>query len=438
MKLFYRIVGKDELKKSPLYNILDSDTTQVIEDSQRPPTPPPSPKPNPCLKMPLKPNQSNLNSDHKEPDAKKPRCEVTPVLRSPEAETKNLVKDKNKTEHHKQEHHKTEHHKKKKHRNKRIIAEITTTPREDLLKLKVRLTPCPARSQSGSQKEKSRTERGKEKVQEQVSKWPDSPIFDDESDDETIQQIIDSIPDEVVQMAQDIKKTEKEGSKEKSKEEEDKPKDAEVLRQLGLVNTQEIDREKLEKQLQESKANRVRSLLAEKQMRDTLESIKIMTNKVKEPQKKKGPPPLTPLKTVKKASETSNRETPLDLSNGVKNVLDLSPNPSSKSSFPLGGRIVKNAGTFKEERGKSIESNLRTLSEAAVSLIGGPGEKKVEAPVNTNKVALKIPQPHQRISGFGMKMKPNLGIRHIPNPQAIVASQFRNQRPGYLGASSRQ
>lgn len=93
------------------------------------------------------------------------------------------------------------------------------------------------------------------------------------------------------------------------------------------------------------------------------------------------------------------------------------------------------------------ESNLKTLSDVAVSRLSGClTEKNPEAlalasaslHATPSKVALRIPQLHQRIPGFNMKIKPNLGVRHIPNPQAVVASQYRNQRASYFNAVSQQ
>lgn len=109
-----------------------------------------------------------------------------------------------------------------------------------------------------------------------------------------------------------------------------------------------LDREKLEKQLRESKANRVRSLLAEKQMRDTLKTMSKTKEEhpaplpVNTPPKKKGPPPLAPLRVAKPSGfaassailepNNSKYEIPLDLSSGGtvhNNVLDLSANLSA-------------------------------------------------------------------------------------------------------------
>lgn len=555
------------------------DDSPTIENIQRPPTPPPSPKPsrepeaearrilesNMDLSRAL---ETNVDRD-KETKTKKPRCEVTPVMRTPDSltglsannhQSQENTKSKDLT--------KLEHRKRRKRRNKRVIAEITTTPREDLLKLKVRLTPCPPRITSGAsgggndgsgQKTKDkllqmravRREKIKTIGQQQQQR---SAVSREETGfkecameaEETIEDIIDSIPDEVVRIAQNIggqseeAATERVTSKEepepklKPPENNDEPKkDEEILRRLGLVaineasgdnslrdkakqraqsgadRTDSLDREKLEKQLRESKANRVRSLLAEKQMRDALKSI---MSKTKEERaivsaststsvsalKKKGPPPLAPLRVAKPSSfagsnnvlvsnTTSKYETPLDLSSGGtinNNVLDLSStlptslatpsssssssssspssSSSSSSSFSsysisslsssrltrpaiIAGNFLRKSKELDQRRGQ--ESNLRTLSDAAVSLLSGCLTEKNSmeplalAPANiaaAGKVALRIPQPHQRITGFGMKIKPNLGVRHIPNPQAVVASQYRNQRASYFNAVSQQ
>ncbi|XP_076180127.1 uncharacterized protein LOC143153137 isoform X2 [Ptiloglossa arizonensis] len=438
MKLFYHVARKLDVVPVPRVSPYNDETTKdttTMENIQRPPTPPPSPKPSRECEVeacrilessaePPRSLETNLERD-KEPKSKKPRCEVTPVIRTPDlvpmqtnhgtesTKTKELAR--------------LEHRKRRKRRNKRVIAEITTTPREDLLKLKVRLTPCPPRitssTGSGQAKEKLLQMRAvrREKIkattigqqrssnavrEDGVAKDP--PSGDTE---ETIEEIIDSIPDEVVRIAQNISTQSEETSslvtersetrnpavcRSKSDDVEpdtgnttvnldaDRPrKDEEILRRLGLVAVNEasdktkqrgpsngekienLDREKLEKQLRESKANRVRSLLAEKQMRDALKSI---MSKTKEEQptitttaatatatatvvaapvqvnvvpKKKGPPPLAPLRVAKPSGfaassailepNNSKYETPLDLSSGGtvhNNVLDLSANLS--------------------------------------------------------------------------------------------------------------
>ncbi|CAK9827218.1 Polycomb complex protein BMI-1 [Anthophora retusa] len=578
MKLYYRVVRKEDaasVAESSPYNDDDSakDTT-TMENIQRPPTPPPSPKPAQECEVearrildsntePPRSLESNLERD-KEPKTKKPRCEVTPVMRTPDlvpiqtthapesSKTKELAR--------------LEHRKRRKRRNKRVIAEITTTPREDLLKLKVRLTPCPPRitssTGSGQTKEKLLQMRAvrREKIKATtISQQRSTGVLIREEGasskenigetDETIEEIIDSIPDEVVRIAQNIttqgeeasasvervdqrstassckssskkEDVEPEGTKATEQAEVERPKkDEEILRRLGLVAVNEasektkqraqnsgekidnLDREKLEKQLRESKANRVRSLLAEKQMRDALKSIMSKTKEdnstavqVNTPPKKKGPPPLAPLRVAKLSgfatssaileSNNSKYEIPLDLSSGGtvhNNVLDLSANlltnnfsstspsssssssPSSSSSssssspcsvsllnprasrtaITAGGLLRGNAKDLEQRRGQ--DSNLVTLSDAAVSLLSGciTDKNSVDPLVLSSanlasKVALRIPQPHQRISGFGMKIKPNLGIRHIPNPQAVVASQYRNQRVSYFNTASQQ
>ncbi|XP_046741339.1 uncharacterized protein LOC124408463 [Diprion similis] len=582
---------------------------------------------------------------------KKPRCKVTPVMRAPGLQgscgaagpVNSGGTESNKSG---RKLPRLEHHKRRKRRNKRLIAEITTTPREDLLKLKVRLTPCPPRitSSTGSAKEKllqmravrrEKIKTGTERAQTPPPCLPltpppsasidGSPILlgpttkkNEETaaeqpriakdsvatvasggdplpvhmQEETIEEIIDGIPDEVVRVAQNMNKSngavkpiaaasigdqekcsvvqvitvedevqevreskpkkkdveeidkkkksipkvedhdQREGVKsttvvEASEKPAEKPKDEEVLRRLGLVAISEasktlqdkirnsqggggggggIDyhRESLERQLRESKANRVRSLLAEKQMRDALKSI-MSKSKPGGLQagssngQKKGPPPLAPL-TLKQgfsmppksahpvqtkanphhvgqiSSSASSRgagsknEKPLDLSSGANNALDLSPTPScsnpvitsttystspaaptvSKATPTTTGRGVGADKSPERDVKKNQDLNLRTLSDAAVSLLR-TSPTRASAPCNPavdpqvritgnnsttvqssgNKVALRIPQPHQRISGFGngMKIKPNLAVRHIPNPQAFVASQYnRNQR----------
>ncbi|XP_011265824.1 polycomb group protein Psc isoform X2 [Camponotus floridanus] len=604
MRLFYRVLRKEETVKSSTLKGPTSckddatkDGPAVIEIMQRPPTPPPSPKlsrePEAEARAAPEPPrvlETNVDVRDKETKTKKPRCEVTPVMRAPDPPTSALAPSNH---HQSTESAKSkdltrlEHRKRRKRRNKRVIAEITTTPREDLLKLKVRLTPCPPRITSGTAtgggpggvgtgsqtKEKLLQMRAvrREKIKaigQQRSKT--SSLTREEvgpkecaaiETEETIEDIIDSIPDEVVRIAQNIsnpnedvavdrmpgKKEPEPASKNTSDNngEPEKPKkDEEILRRLGLVaineaggnktkqriqsgadKTDNLDREKLEKQLRESKANRVRSLLAEKQMRDALKSIMSKTKEERSSSvvgasastpisvsltapKKKEPPPLAPLRVAKPSgfaatsgvmmvsNTTSKYETPLDLSSGGTtvndNVLDLSatlpgggqpatfsssssPSSSSSSSsssspsscsMPLlssslpssrpparpaiGGAnsFLRKSKELDQQRSRGPqESNLRTLSDVAVSRLSGClTEKNPEAlalasaslHATPSKVALRIPQLHQRIPGFNMKIKPNLGVRHIPNPQAVVASQYRNQRASYFNAVSQQ
>ena len=516
MKLYYRVVPKEELEPSQIdtscgEEARNEESTEVIENIQRPPTPPPSPKPisHTDASLPLekgRPHASTNVEYGKEPEVKKPRCEVTPVMRAPDPPGNNHISPEQATKSHKVA--KMEHHKRRKRRNKRVIAEITTTPREDLLKLKVRLTPCPPRITSSSnnqtkekllqmravRREKIKTDSSQQRKNSSCEESSSESNKDPPKAEESIEDIIDGIPDEIVKIAQNINsqansqpETEKDEVKSKVLPEEDKPKDEEVLRRLGLVaikeanktlqsrikNTQNntengdsLNREKLEQQLRESKANRVRSLLAEKQMRDALKSMmsnskdKANTTTGANNIKRKGPPPLAPLRTLKRnnVSFSSNSfpqkcETPLDLSSSaggkVENILDLSPNPGSsktksKTTNDSTASATAVADKSKDER-KSQDLNLRTLSDAAVSLLSDSSGSTKSATLNTiitgtlnvgSKVALRIPQPHQRITGFGMKIKPNLGIRHIPNPQAVVASQYRNQRAGFFNVSN--
>lgn len=618
MRLFYRVLRKEEAvstSKAPSSckdNDATKDGTPTMENMQRPPTPPPSPKPGSrepeageargAAEAP-RVLETSVDVRDKETKTKKPRCEVTPVMRAPDPPIPGGLATSN---HHHQSAEsakskdpltRLEHRKRRKRRNKRVIAEITTTPREDLLKLKVRLTPCPPRITSGTAtgggaggvgagsqtKEKLlqmravRREKIKATIGQQRSTTASSLAREEVGSkecaametEETIEDIIDSIPDEVVHIAQNIgnqnedvaatermtgkKEAEPTSNTSENNEPEKPKKDEEILRRLGLVaineaggnktakqraqsgadKTDSLDREKLEKQLRESKANRVRSLLAEKQMRDALKSI---MSKTKEDQvarasspasssapipvsmsapKKKEPPPLAPLRVAKpsgfaatsgsllvSSNTTSKYETPLDLSSGGAavndNVLDLSatlpgnnglsgkpatfssssspssssssssssspsPSPSSctmpslssslSSSRPparpaIGGFLRKSAKDLEQQRGRGQqESNLRTLSDVAVSRLSGCLTEKNPEPLalasanvhaSPSKVALRIPQLHQRIPGFNMKIKPNLGVRHIPNPQAVVASQYRNQRASYFNAVSQQ
>ncbi|KAL6433846.1 hypothetical protein ACFW04_005818 [Cataglyphis niger] len=603
MRLFYRVLRKEEMVKSSTLKVATSckddatkDGPAAIENMQRPPTPPPSPKLNrepeaePRAAEAPRVLETNVDVRDKETKTKKPRCEVTPVMRAPDPPTGGLAASNH---HQSAESAKSkdltrlEHRKRRKRRNKRVIAEITTTPREDLLKLKVRLTPCPPRITSGTAtgggagavgtgnqtKEKLLQMRAvrREKIKAIGQQRPKASSLAREEvgpkecaaleTEETIEDIIDSIPDEVVRIAQNIsnqnedvaadrmtgkKEAESSNNTSENNGEPEKPKkDEEILRRLGLVaineaanktakqraqsaadKTDSLDREKLEKQLRESKANRVRSLLAEKQMRDALKSImsktkeerasSVVSNPISAPisistPKKKEPPPLAPLRVAKPSgfaatsgvllsNTTSKYETPLDLSSGGTttlndNVLDLSatlpgsgqlpatfsssssPSSSSSSSsssspsscsMPLlssslpssrlpgrpaiGGvsSFFRKSKELDQQRGRGQqELNLRTLSDVAVSRIPSgclteknPATEPLAASANLHatpsKVALRIPQLHQRIPGFNMKIKPNLGVRHIPNPQAVVASQYRNQRASYFNAVSQQ
>lgn len=547
MKLIYRITKIDEpTSNKPTSDFFDTssgstttttttDTSnQAIENIQRPPTPPPSPKPaisrtDPLDKTPrptAPTTTTTVVDQYSSSEPKKPRCEVTPVMRAPDPPPSLQDRQKSaklpKLEHQ---------HKRKKRRNKRVIAEITTTPREDLLKLKVRLTPCPPRvtsnTDSGSQSKDQllhvravRKEKTKLKNRTPKSQKP-GPIIEEVKSitvkefAETVEPIV--VPDAPVKPAEPEKPEKPEKpvvpivTVENSKvEKEEPPKNEEVLRRLGLVAIGEanktrqekaksparsatdkadpaVEREKLEKQLRESKANRVRSLLAEKQMRDTLKSImsnnKEVTNAAATTSsstprsgtptttsgKRKEPPPLTPLRNVKRQNVTfapssfpsGKYESPLDLSSpsnvSKDNALDLSSSVPELTVSKIGPgdkpvSILRNSASRlaaekpKEETRKSQDTNLRTLSDAAVSLLGGGPQvdKTAKLPQNfmgspvggtssiANKVALRIPQPHQRITGFGMKIKPNIGVRHIPNPQAVVASQYRNQRGNFF------
>ncbi|XP_015590201.1 cell wall protein DAN4 isoform X2 [Cephus cinctus] len=391
--------------------------------------------------------ESLASSIREEPFPKKPRCEVTPVLRTPGPNSSSIkVKSRGtKVD-------RLEHHKRRKRRNKRVIAEITTTPREDLLKLKVRLTPCPPRitsENSTTTKEKLLQMRAVRREKTKSKNSIEENIVDSGEQEETIEQIINSIPDEVVRVAQTLDEQSQSvdiqrpcvKNEDLNSQRNVETKDEEVLRRLGLVavaemtgtsktytdsgfsikckgtnQSQDYQREALERQLRESKANRVRSLLAEKQMRDALKSI---MSKSKEKSTRKGPPPLAPL-TLKAFDAKTER--PLDLSSGANSsALDLSPGPGVN----MHGKMLR-FSPAKPEEGKTSDSNLRTLSDAAVSLLGTR---------TSGKVALRIPQP-PRTSNFGIKIKPNLGLRQIPNPQAFVASQYRNQRTSALFGNS--
>ncbi|KYN04017.1 Polycomb complex protein BMI-1 [Cyphomyrmex costatus] len=570
MKLFYRVLRKEEvisiLKVSAYKNNETKDVPPVIENIQRPPTPPPSPKPNRVHEAetrntkPPRALETNVSVRDKEIKTKKPRCEVTPVMRTLdppsaiELSTSNRHRSPEKMRSKDRSMPRLEHRKRRK-RRKRVIAEITTVPREDLLKLKVRLTPCPPRITSGATGSGSGNSQTKEKLLQMRAvrrdklksialrqRSPTIPLVRVDTKpfrqyvpepEETIEDIIDSIPDEVVHIAQNINNQNEEGkltkesttvkkstkemvertkTPESSDEGETPKKDEEILRRLGLVAVNEasgdrtaqkqraqssagnadkagnLNHDKLEKQLRENKANRVRSLLAEKKMRDALKTIiskkeELSPSVIKTPAsaltstaaaaaatatatataavtvatpastappvavpvmpKLKEPPPLTPIHIAKSSgfaatsvivsNVVSKYETPLDLSSGGggttvdDNVLDL-------SATTVLGNVVRKSKEAEQQRGKGQqESNLKTLSDVAVSRMGSTETKSTTVDsiastnVASNKVALRIPQPHHRISGFGMKSKPNLGVRHIPNPQVVV-SQYRNQK----------
>lgn len=532
MKLLYRISRIIEPNENKPFSVTNTTTNninssnQVMENIQRPPTPPPSPKP--AIRSSLSTTPSMVTDQYsnlKDFELKKPRCEVTPVMRAPD-----LYPSDNRLKPGKSS--KMEHHKRKKRKNK-IIAEITTTPREDLLKLKVRLTPCPPKITSSSidddkskdktlQIKSSRKEKTKSSHKHRLSKnhktspRPEEDVNHAYNKEEFEKKVeTTSEPENVV-----IKVPEKEKItlslptvEIKKLDMEEIPKNEEVLRKLGLVAVSEANRtlkerphspqasvnkkdpsveiEKLEKKLRESKANLGRSLMAEKQRRDILKSIMSISKETNfsnatvsssstptirsatptpSSLKRKDPPPLTPLRSAKRPNVTfapnsftigNKYESPLDLSSPSnitkEKVLDLSSSiseiTSSKGKIedkPVG--ILRNNGRpiaekSKEEGKKSQDSNLRILSDAAVSLSGDLSVPHVDksklshnfinVPGNevnrtAGKVALKIPQPHQRITGFGLKIKPNIGVRHIPNPSAVVASQYRNQRTAYF------
>ncbi|XP_012282914.1 uncharacterized protein LOC105701069 [Orussus abietinus] len=520
MKLYYRIAIKDEVCEPAGKASSESGASLAMEHLQRPLTPPPSPKPLPSFGLPCPPdNPLRVRSPPPKADpeeARKPRCEVTPVMRVPGLLRSPLAKGSSRS--------KIRlpaplplpppppppvQRKRRKRRNKRVIAEITTTPREDLLKLKVRLTPRPPRiTSSGAgqvgqvakekllemravRREKPKPSPGEwyqperqEVVEETAEETVEEPV--QETVEETIEEITDGIPDEVVRITQglDPQPEKKEASPGEpgpkttqasdGQESKSKRKDEELLRRLGLVAVGEAndsvrektrieyaDRCRLERQLRESKANRVKSLMAEKQMRDALKTIMSRASERESHevgpspnQKRKGPPPLAPLHLVKQpikqpankyavaneSTSTRTNEAPLDLSSGLKNndVLDLSSGPAEAEAISTGHRSIP---TVSLQRQKSENSNLKTLSDTAVSLLSGCNENlsrpKTGLGTLPGKVSLRIPQPHQRMPGFGIKIKPNLGVRHIPNPQAVVASQYRNQRANAFEAAQR-
>ncbi|XP_014211165.1 polycomb group protein Psc-like [Copidosoma floridanum] len=596
MRLFYRIAPLDEPTIdgqliSASTTISDDGnvdaTNSAIENIQRPPTPPPSPKPRdppeksprpvvllpapttptPTIPTPAVPSTVPYSSSKDRETKKTPRW-VVPATRSLDSPL--VVESRSRSG----KLHRLEHHKRKKRRNKRIIAEITRPPQEDLLKLKVRLTPCPPRiSSTSSQKDKlsqmravrkEKTKDEPETVEPPKPRPPEkpSPKLEEaykvpekrrKEEAEVEVKVKKEEKPVVVAAASKPSSTEKKTPQpeivpetkttvakpppsrppappppppppvKKEPEEEIKrperaetPRNEEVLRKLGLVAVSEanrtrqerakspsqakseksdpaVEREKLEKQLKESKANRVRSLLAEKQMRDTLKSImskETSSSSAPPPltrsatptvgaSKRKDVPPLTPLRGPKRPTVTfapaaftinNKYESPLDLSSQCKGgILDLSPGLSDEltirrcgpdekpvSILRIGGGTSGGCGGSRQVAVKPREelvvkkiqeSNLRTLSDTAVSLLGGgssPDKARQAAtqsflsPIGAvglagaaGKVALKIPQPHQRITGFGIKIKPNVGVRHIPNPQAIATSQYRNQRTGY-------
>ncbi|XP_058807028.1 polycomb group protein Psc-like [Phymastichus coffea] len=531
MKLLYRVVRVgDVATNKSITNFCTSNTSdatnQAIENILRPPTPPPSPKPAIYRGDSLSKNpRSTIVVDQYE--SKKPRCEVSPLMRAPDPPP---IHDRSRSS----KLAKLE-HKRKKRKNKRVIAEITTTPREDLLKLKVRLTPVPTRVPSSAgdgshskdkllQMRAVRKDKTKsiELQKHNISKdhkvsleiEEENVVSERESGSTDAQKPVSS-PEKLANSADSEKQTEPKVENENHRPSEDlekdeTPKNEEVLRRLGLVAISEAnktrqeqsrnsmqcgsekadpaaEREKLEKQLRESKANRVRSLLAEKQMRDTLKSIMSSAKETNSSTttasssaspaprcetptpsslKRKDPPPLTPLRSAKRpnvtfapGSFTSGKlESPLDLRCPPSNALDLSSNVSDGTTTAANVEhkpvsILRNSGNRtadkpKDETKLPQESNLKTTPDAAVSLIGnklGPQVDKsvkltqnfiasssIGGPMIGGKVALRIPQPHQRLTGFGMKIKPSIGVRHIPNPQAVVASQYRNQRTGYF------
>lgn len=514
-------------------------SSQAIENIQRPPTPPPSPKPAISRTdsmekstRPTPPTPATTVVDQyaslKDLESKKPLCEVTPVMRAPDPPPLDGGRSKSgklpKLEHQ---------HKRKKRRNKRVIAEITTTPMEDMLKLKVRLTPVPPRvttstSSGGQTKDKLIQMRAVRKEKTKNPQKHRSPkdnkiivnideeknISDKESEPTKVEEPISPEKIAPIVVSEKVVVSPVATVEIKQPDKEETPKNEDVLRKLGLVAISEakktrqertkspaqssadkgdpvLEREKLEKQLRESKANRVRSLLAEKQMRDTLKSMMSSSKEAILPNnaastsssstarsgtpttnsmKRKQPPPLTPLRNAKRPNvtfapspfTTGKYETPLDLSSPSSvsrdNALDLSSSVSEITvvhtnlvNKPVSILRTSNrpvAEKSKEEGRKSQDLNLRTLSDAAVSLLGDRSGAHVDKSSKlspsfiaspgvtgsnmSGKVALRIPQPHQRLTGFGMKIKPNIGVRHIPNPQAVVASQYRNQRTGFF------
>lgn len=543
MKLLYRIVKVEDVTTAANKSITnfcatkstDPSSQAIIENIQRPPTPPPSPKPTiyrPSESLSKNPRSTIVVDQY---ETKKPRCEVSPLMRAPDpppihdrsTKSNKLAKLE---------------HKRKKRKNKRVIAEITTTPREDLLKLKVRLTPVPSRvTSAGSdgthskdkllqmravRKDKTKSlDLEKQKIAKEhkvASKIEEDKVViparvGPTSNSET-QQVV-SPSKEPVKPTESQKPIVNNSAKiENSKpaeetEKDEPPKNEEVLRRLGLIAISEAiktrqeksknsvqstsektdpaaEREKLEKQLRESKANRVRSLLAEKQMRDTLKSIMSSTKETNPTPinaassssspgprcetpttsslKRKDPPPLTPLRSAKRPNVTfapgsftaGKSDSPLDLRCPSNNALDLSSNVSDGNGTTTNAEhkpvsILRNSSNRtiqdkpKDDTKKPQESNLKTLSDAAVSLLGHGktvsqdkaskptqpnfmGSVPIGGPMIGGKVALRIPQPQQRLTSFGMKIKPSIGVRHIPNPQAVVASQYRNQRTGFF------
>ncbi|XP_014238254.1 protein suppressor 2 of zeste-like [Trichogramma pretiosum] len=656
MKLLYRInsVEDSTLVNSKIQssNSVHNDSTasnhhhhhqqqqhQSMENIQRPPTPPPSPKPalSPGKTSSSRPTTTTttIGSDHHHHhhhhhnqtkellETRKPRCEVTPVMRSPDYVTSANNNNNNNNNNINPDRQrkanklaKLEHqHKRKKRKNKRVIAEITTTPREDLLKLKVRLTPCPPRitsntvSSSSSSSTSSVATQSKEKliqmraVRKEKTKEPSLKIHIPKIDEvhnamleekksaaaaaavaakmEEMKRSSSSSEEKPLKISMKLgdpaNKEKVELIKIKRKEEriaaaveqqqqhqqqlqqqqqhhqqqqqrEETPKNEEVLRKLGLVAIAEANRnkhdsaqepqqkrksdesahdaaarEKLEKKYRFGKANRVRSLLAEKQMRDAEKcmSSSVSKSSSSSPQfrtttptqtqtttKRKEPPPLTPLRNAKRANVTfapassfigGRNESPLDLSSPTSNfgggggsmikdnsVLDLSESKASRSPAEKPAGILRNSNNPSKpspppqavasqqlqqqitldnksrEDKKNQEANLQTLSNAAASLMGvvtsqqqtspppplsklpptymsspignGPVSQQQQPTSNLhNRVDLRIPQPQQRLASFSMKMKPSMGVRHIPNPQAVVASQYRNQRAGFFG-----
>lgn len=469
MRLWYHVVtstkSDSEVNNQNLI-IKDGSALETI----RPPTPPPSPK----LNVPPVDNGQNTLPN----SLKKPRCEVTPVMRSNPPESINNQDNCSKSSSRKSG--KLDQPKKKKRRNKdQLFVEITKKPIHNL-KMKLRLTPRPTMittnkddSSDSSSNLLIKREKVRNKVNSDNSTKVEGKIKDKKREETTtIDDIIDEIPDEIFKLVDNSPAPEVQQSPQKSAkssativsppkpsapsstaislidtatkkpeeakvdtEPDDSPKNEELLRRLGLVAVKEAerslkkkaeedqvnDREKLEKQLRDGKANRVRSLLAEKNLRDALKSMAkpksinesdTTTTTTNPPalseqglsKKKKGPPPpLTPITPRgNKPVITSNEK----VTNGqilfkYETPLDLSSNPGP--------------GAF----------NIRTLTHTVSS-------HQNNAP-SSNKVALRIPQPHNRIAGFNLRaIKPNLGVRHIPNPQAVVVSQYRNQRSSFL------
>lgn len=506
MKLLYRIVNvvkfklpfpPDSTEQKVNYNSKTVSPTPLksekTESFQKLPSPPPSPRII-ITKIVDKHKRSADNENLKSVVIKKPRCEVTPVLRSPEPILKiSPIVSKTKDE----PFVKPEHHKRKKGHRKRLIGEITRTAQEDLLKLKVRLTPCPPKVtyNSGQKKDK------KEKVRSLSPEVPRFPNNNKQNELSTKQsEIVLTNGNASLSERSEVRPSEVAVEKPAEIKRPDPPgKDEEVLRKLGLVGIDEatkaieernklnnileatklLDKDRLEKCLRESKANRKRSLMAEKRMRDTLKSMSnakeditvsstsllnnnnnTITNDNNNQTKKKEPPPLTPLRNNKRPSVTFapapygvKCDSSMEFNRPLKsNALDLTVcSRKLMKDNKLTGILRTHVPRFDEPKPseeqplqrKTPELNLKTLSDAAVSLIDECNAKKLNSSSfkvgNGNTNILRIPQPYPRITNLGIKIKPNQGVRHIPNPQAIVASNhFRNQRSGYYGLSGPQ